>query len=194
MGHRPIGMSADYFKRLKMEFDLRTTEVAAPRLPEGYQFRAWHPVLLSRHVTVKSAAFRGEPDCRLFPCLSTYDGCLDLMRSIVVHRAFLPAATWLIEFTGNEFGGDVPCASIQGMWDSATTGAIQNVGVIPEHRGFGLGRSLVLQSLVGFRQAGISRVTLNVTAENTPAVELYQSIGFCCVDVSYRSLAKLETV
>ncbi len=187
-------MPPSYFKRLKMEFDFRKTAVPAPGLPDGYHFRAWHPNLLEQHAAVKFAAFQGEPDCRLFPCLASLDGCLDLMRSIVTHRAFLPSATWLIEFTGNEFAGDVPCASIQGMWDSATTGAIQNVGVVPEHRGIGLGRALVAKSLIGFCESGITRVTLNVTAENRPAVALYESIGFRCVDVAYRELPMLEQV
>jgi ribosomal protein S18 acetylase RimI-like enzyme len=52
----------------------------------------------------------------------------------------------------------------------------------------GLGRALVLKSLHGFRRAGMQRVYLEVTAENTPAVELYRSIGFRLKRTMFKSV------
>ena len=66
------------------------------------------------------------------------------------------------------------------------SGSIQNVGVIPEHRGLGLGRALVLQALQGFVQVGMGITVLEVTADNIAAVQLYQSIGFRTIQVLYR--------
>jgi ribosomal protein S18 acetylase RimI-like enzyme len=47
---------------------------------------------------------------------------------------------------------------------------------------------LVLQSLHGFRQSGMQRVTLEVTADNRPAVALYRSIGFRLTRTLYRPM------
>ena len=66
------------------------------------------------------------------------------------------------------------------------SGSIQNIGVVPEHRGLGLGRALVVKSLQGFALAGIERVVLEVTANNLTAVELYRSLGFRVVRTMYR--------
>ena len=81
------------------------------------------------------------------------------------------------------------CATIQGLYQVGQTGSIQNVGVIPARRGLGLGRALVLRALWGFREAGLTRVSLEVTAQNTPAVNLYRSIGFRLSKTSYRAVS-----
>ena len=59
--------------------------------------------------------------------------------------------------------------------DRGPIGAIQNLGVVPAYRGMGLGRALVRQALDGFYQAGLRRAYLEVTAENSAAVQLYRS-------------------
>jgi ribosomal protein S18 acetylase RimI-like enzyme len=71
-------------------------------------------------------------------------------------------------------------------------GSIQNVGVTPAHRGLGLGRALLLKSLHGFRDAGVRRVALQVTAENRTALELYQSLGFVSRQTLYKAVEAEE--
>jgi ribosomal protein S18 acetylase RimI-like enzyme len=188
-------MLTRYLKRFRMEIDLRQADLAQPRLPSGYVFRRWQPQLLCEHARVKSESFHQEMDSHMFLSLASPAGCEDLMRGIVNHPGFLPQATWLVEFAGNPFSGVQPCGTIQGLAHSARLGSIQNVGVIPAHRGFGLGRAVVLQALRGFRRAGLQRVYLDVTAENIPAVELYRSVGFRTISTSYRELAEpIETL
>ncbi len=67
---------------------------------------------------------------------------------------------------------------MQGVRDRHGLGAIQNLGVAREHRRCGLGTSLLLRSLAGFRQAGVRRVYLEVTAQNDAAIRLYRRVGF----------------
>lgn len=51
--------------------------------------------------------------------------------------------------------------------------------VVPEHRGEGIGRSLVVEALaVAAAFGGVRQVTLYVNAINTAALALYQSVGF----------------
>jgi ribosomal protein S18 acetylase RimI-like enzyme len=181
-------MLTRYLKRFRMEIDFRETRLARPELPSGYVFHSWHPRLLREHARVKSESFHQEMDSQMFLSLSTPAGCEDLMRGIVNHPGFLPQATWLIEFIGNPFSGVQACGTIQGLIHSTRLGSIQNVGVIPAHRGFGLGRAVVLKALRGFHRSGLQRVYLDVTAENVPAVELYRSLGFRTISTSYREL------
>ncbi|WP_437226881.1 GNAT family N-acetyltransferase [Planctomicrobium sp. SH661] len=181
-------MLTRYLKRFHMQLDFRRISLQRAVLPEGFIWRAWSPRLLRDHAAVKCASFHREMDSHMFAALATYAGCEDLMRGIAKHSGFLPEATWLIEFVGNEIAGPVPCGTIQGISLNTTQGSIQNVGVVADYRGLGLGRALVLKSLAGFRRDGLLRVSLDVTAENTPAVELYKSIGFRSVSTSYREL------
>jgi ribosomal protein S18 acetylase RimI-like enzyme len=56
--------------------------------------------------------------------------------------------------------------------------SIIEISVAPEHQGKGLGRALMVASLHEMREERIARVELAVTAVNTPALRLYQSLGF----------------
>ncbi len=181
-------MTTTYFKRLRMEINLRRAKLPEAPLPEGYEWRAWHPVLTEAHARAKWASFQGEVDSQLFPCLGSLPGCRRLVSDISLRRGFVPPATWLIVLPATGFRRITPCATIQGVVQRWRTGAIQNVGVVPEHRGLGLGRALLVQSLLGFRAKGLKRVYLEVTAENSPAIELYTGVGFRHTRTSYREV------
>lgn len=80
------------------------------------------------------------------------------------------------------------CGTIQGIGDDLACGCIQNLGVIPGHRGAGLGRALLLKSLEGFWQAGYAVASLEVTAQNVPALDLYRKLGFRRVKTVYKAV------
>ena len=46
----------------------------------------------------------------------------------------------------------------------------------------------MLKNLAGFRDVGLERVYLEVTAENLPAVSLYDSLGFRLVRTMYKAV------
>lgn len=160
--------------------EVRVGEIVLPalELPPGYRFVRWHPNLIDRHAAVKYESFRGELDATVFPCLGDLSACRRLMEDIATQAAFIPEATWLITRRSLPDDPFADCGTIQGLSASNALGAIQNVGITPDARGIGLGRALVLKALYGFRAVGIRRVYLEVTAENTAAVELYRSVGF----------------
>ena len=54
-------------------------------------------------------------------------------------------------------------------------GGVQNLGVVPEYRGLGIGRALLLKALDGFALMGARRAFLEVTASNESAVRMYRS-------------------
>lgn len=174
-----------YFKRYRME--IRLDEISLPdvRLPEGYFWRSWNPADIERHALTKFRSFRDERDAEVFSCLGEYYGCLRLMTDIAQQESFLASATWLVCRDAAENPPE-DCGTIQGIGVSDQLGSVQNIGVVPEHRGQGLGRALVLKSLHGFCEAGNRRVVLEVTASNSTAVELYLSLGFRVVRTMYR--------
>ncbi|HSG68859.1 MAG TPA: N-acetyltransferase [Planctomycetaceae bacterium] len=175
-----------YFRRFRMEIDLRTIELPLAYLPEGFVWNEWSPDLVQRHAETKFDSFREELDSQVFPCLGELEGCTRLMNEIAGQSSFLPEATWLISHQSFEDNLFHDVGTIQGLAHTSMVGAIQNVGVVPEHRGQGLGRALVLKCLHGFRGTGIPRVSLEVTANNHHAIELYKRVGFRIVRTMYR--------
>lgn len=55
---------------------------------------------------------------------------------------------------------------------------VGNVAVLPEYRGHGIARQLMEACIERAREEGSSWVALEVSADNTPARHLYQSLGF----------------
>jgi ribosomal protein S18 acetylase RimI-like enzyme len=180
-------MGLTYFKRFRMEIDLNGRPLAAPSVPAGYRLLAWDDSLLEAHAEAKYHSFRGEIDSNVFPCLGDWLGCQRLMQEIRDKQGFLPAATWLVAH-GSAEGGYEYCGTIQGIRDYAGMGAIQNLGVTPEHRGRELGTCLLIRALGGFQGAGLRRAFLEVTAQNHDAIRLYQRVGFSKARTVYKAV------
>lgn len=192
-------MGLTYFKRYRMEIALGHAEMAQPPLPPGYRLVPWDAQMLWAHAEAKYRSFRSEIDANVFPCLGDYDGCLRLMGEISRKDGFLPSATWLLAYDaasdfsgrGDVFGGSQGVAyvgTIQGIRDRGGMGAVQNLGIAPEHRGRGLGSCLLLRCLDGFREAGLRRVFLEVTAQNDGAMRLYRRLGFAKARTVYKAV------
>ncbi len=174
-----------YFKRYKMEVDLAGLPPA--EVPGGYRFFPWHDSLLDAHADVLYQSFFHELDAEVFPSLGDRTGCACLLMEIARKPGFLPGATWLLVDPAN-----LPCGSIQGVQDRGGLGAIQNVGVVPSHRGRGLGQAMVLQALHGFWGAGLGRALLEVTAGNDVAIRLYRRLGFRSRKTIYKAVPDLR--
>jgi len=172
-----------YFKRFRMEIDLNDL-APPPPLPEGFQLIAWDEALLETHAEVKFQSFVDEVDAVVFPSLSSRVGCNYLMREISGKAGFKPEATWLMAC-----GGDY-CGTVQGVRERNGFGAIQNLGVVGQYRGRGLGGALLLQALHGFVRAGLGRAMLEVTAQNSAAIRLYRRLGFRCRKTLYKAVER----
>ncbi len=170
-----------YFKRHRMELPLRHPPQATG-LPAGFRWLAWDDSLLGLHAEVKFLSFHQHEDALVFPSLGSRSGCHDLMNAIRCRPGFCPQATWLVA------GPDGCVGTIQGLLDDNGFGGIQNLGVVPECRGLGLGRALLMQALTGFASVGVPRAFLEVTASNDPAVRMYRSVGFRAYKTLYRAV------
>lgn len=179
-------MGIVYFRRFRMEHDLAEPLFPKPEISVDYRLTPWDDRLLDAHAEVKYRCFRFELDANVFPSLGQRSGCRRLMSEIAGRTGFVPEATWLLEhWPANARKPDV-CGTIQGVAEE-NVGAIQNVGITLPHRGRGLGTVLLWHSLAGFKSAGIERVFLEVTAQNSGACHLYERLGFKRTKVVYKA-------
>lgn len=180
-------MGITYFKRFRMEIDLRSDLFQPSDLPVNYSLIPWHELLLEDHADAKFRSFRTEIDANVFPCLGEREGCYKLMHDIVNRKAFVSDATWLLRYECPDSGRSESCGTVQGVRDKRGHGSIQNLGIVPSHRDRGLGSCLLFAALNGFMEAGIQRVNLEVTAQNAGAVRLYRRLGFRRVKTVYKA-------
>ena len=195
-------MGVTYFKRFRMEIDLAppcgaeegegrydpAIILSLPPLPDNYFLVGWDPVLLDAHIDVKYRSFCFEIDANVFPCLGDRDGCRRLMGEISRREGFLPEATWLVGYRPSGRRQAEYCGTVQGLRDRHGLGAVQNLGIVPEHRGRGLGAHLLRAALDGFRRCELQRAFLEVTAQNECAVRLYQRLGFRKARTVYKAV------
>ena len=57
-------------------------------------------------------------------------------------------------------------------------GGIYGLGVLPENRGKGFGRAILLRAIEKLKDAKATKIILQVAAENATALNLYKSCGF----------------
>ncbi len=180
-------MGVTYFKRYRMEIALGAPLFHCPELPSHYRFVSWDGKLVDAHAEAKFHSFEAEIDANVFPCLGEPDGCRRLMGEISRRDGFLPTATWLATYQEPDWQDSEYCGTVQGVRDHSNVGGIQNLGITPPHRGIGLGTALLHRSLLGFREMGVDRVFLEVTAQNVAAIRLYERLGFRRLRTVYKA-------
>jgi mycothiol synthase len=117
------------------------------------------------------------------------------VRADLEHREredwFDPAGFFLAE-RGGRLAGFHWTKVHRGSGEDGGVGEVYVVGVDPAERGSGLGRALTLAGLHHLRERGLPEVMLYVDESNTPAVRLYESLGFrhAGTDVMFRHPAR----
>jgi GNAT superfamily N-acetyltransferase len=83
-------------------------------------------------------------------------------------------------------GGDVlmavvgaqPVGCVALLWHDATTLEVCKMTVASDHRGTGLGRTLLAAAIARCRGLGATAIYLESGRKLTPAIQLYRSLGF----------------
>jgi GNAT superfamily N-acetyltransferase len=181
-----------YHKRYQMELDLRRWRRQAVGLHPDYRLRSWSEDLIRDHAEAKYHSFRDELDAVVFPCLGELESCLRLMQEIYDRDGFVPEATWLAQYIGAGSHKTEACGTIQAIRVSRARANVQNIGVTPFHRGRGVGAALIVAAMGGLQHVGVTRVALEVTAVNEPAVRLYRKLGFRATKTVYKACEELS--
>lgn len=79
---------------------------------------------------------------------------------------------WLVAVEGEQLLGYIGSQSVLGQSD------MMNVAVHPDHRRRGIAEALILALSADLKAAGNQSLTLEVRASNTPAIALYEKLGF----------------
>lgn len=160
------------YKRFRMEAALSTPQFVS--VPPGFTLVPYRSEWLEWHARMLFLSFVNEPDSQVFPVFQSEKACLDLMREMTLRGDFLNGVTWLLQRNSDgEFAG-----AIQGVCAGRGKGAIQNLGVLPQYRGQGVGSALLERALAGFHLLGLKKISLEVTANNHAAIRLYRRHGF----------------
>ena len=166
-----------HIQRLKMRYDFSEIKPAEPELPNSFEWVPWKKGLTEELGRVLWLGFRHDLDGLIFPTFRNSDACRRLAFQLANQSGFLPCATWLIRYRTLQESSF--CGMIQsGSSITGESGRIHNITVLPFYRHRGLGRALVLKALLGFQKAGCSRVTLEGTAKNISAINIYRGAGF----------------
>jgi len=131
-------------------------------------------------------SFRDEIDANVFPCFGELAGCRRLIQEITRKEGFLPEATWLVVRDRPRARERELCGTVQAVRDRHGKGSVQNLGITAPHRNRRVGTALLYRSFEGFLRRGVTRVHLEVTAQNLGAVRLYQRIGFTTVKTVFK--------
>lgn len=70
------------------------------------------------------------------------------------------------------------CDILPNTWEGFRHTGRLGMGIAPEFRGQGIGRRLMDATIEGARQAGLTRIGLEVFGSNTNAIRLYERYGF----------------
>ena len=65
-----------------------------------------------------------------------------------------------------------------GCWILGNEGEITNVAVSPEYRGQHIAKNMLLELIERVKKRGGTAMTLEVRPSNTPALKLYEKLGF----------------
>jgi GNAT superfamily N-acetyltransferase len=138
----------------------------------------WLPYSAAHHdhfVNVVTKTYEGTLDCSKIAEIRDVNLTLE---SYHTREGFDPSL-WLLAEIGHEYAG---CLLLSCRADSRTC-EVAYLGVLPKHRGKGLGRKMMEKGLfeVSLREAGCI-LTLAVDEANFPAVKVYRALGFVTIE------------
>lgn len=175
----PVFLARDFrsFPRLFLYRELRPAPPASAELPAGVSLRAWEDSYFAEMAELIVAAYRGHVDSHINDQYSHRPGALRFLKNIVLFPGcgIFQADTSLVtveEKTGRLLGAALTSRVAAGV------AHVTQVCVAPERQKQGLGRALMEAVLERLAVRGCHGVSLTVTAENEPAVQLYYKLGF----------------
>jgi mycothiol synthase len=153
---------AQYQFRMLAELD------APPEVPavSGVEIRLFREPAERRalYAVVEEAFAAGRPDF--------HRRTFEEWEPRVLERGFDPTLVWVAEAAGEIVGANISGWKLNGDW-----GWVGTLGVLPRHRGRGIGDALLRTAFAEFWRRGERRVALGVDAESEAATRLYERAG-----------------
>jgi mycothiol synthase len=145
--------------------------IIVPELPDGFQIRPLDPATeVEAWVSAANAGFADH--------FEPHQMTADEKRHRMTEPGYLPEIDLVLVRDAHQIVG-IGTNSTETMANGDKRGWVHLLALLPEYRGRGLGRALLLCSMAGLRQAGFDRAYLGVDSGNeSGALKLYTSVGF----------------
>jgi len=165
-------------RRLFLCLDLAAQGPARPtRALDHIVIRRWNEADYQPAAGIITAAYRAHIDSEINDQYRTSAGSLRFLNNIVRFPGcgvFDPGASFVaLHQPTNSLVGLILCSRVR-----EDVGHVTQVCLLPEHRGQGIGESLLAYTFEALRKRKFSLLTLTVTEANHRAVDLYRKLGF----------------
>lgn len=163
--------------RLFMTLPLSNLNLDVSTLASDIELRRWSEQDYQASAGIITAAYRNHVDSEINDQYRTLSGSLRFLNNIVRFPGcgiFDPESSFVaVDRSGQALVGVILCSRVR-----HDTGHVTQICVLPEYRGHGLGKSLLAATARNLTQRKFTGLSLTVTEANTPAVDLYERIGF----------------
>lgn len=163
--------------RLFMTLPLVQAKINEKALTPEIEIRRWTEQDYQNSASVITSAYRSHVDSEINDQYRTLSGSLRFLNNIIRFPGcgtFDPESSFVaLNRKSRALVGIILCSRVR--YD---TGHITQVCVLPEYRGYGLGKALIAASVKNLSQRKFCALSLTVTEANHPAVELYKRLGF----------------
>ncbi|MAJ47835.1 MAG: hypothetical protein CBC35_11305 [Planctomycetes bacterium TMED75] len=153
-----------------MQFTTGRRDRKIAELPDDFRFGHFHSTDRGMIEQLLAHTYIDTLDC---PGLVGLRCMEDIVDGHMKSGTFKPE-WWTILYQGDHPVG----ASLVNESRDASSAELVYLGIIPELRGRGLGRSLLTQSIAKVAESTMKTVVLAVDEANAPALEMYRSSGF----------------
>lgn len=136
-------------------------------VPDGYALRSFQPEEAKVLTEVQNAAFAGS-----------WGFCPNTVEQIEYRSSMVntPAKGILLLYHGDKPAGY--CWTCIAPAEGNLRGVIGMIGVVPEFRGRGVSKTILLAGMECLKSLGVTEIGLQVDGSNTQAIRLYTSVGF----------------
>jgi GNAT superfamily N-acetyltransferase len=178
------------YKRLFMEAELlddreliptgnliRRADEPAPALPQNLKLTRWVPPHYQPAGDLIHRCYEGHGDSHINDQYRSVQGSLRFLHNIVRFPGcgvFDAEHSYVIR---DDRSGQLEALALVSRVEPDVA-HITQLCVSPRRRGYGLGRMLMRHVATNLAAKGMNAVTLTVTEANTPALKLYESLGF----------------
>jgi ribosomal protein S18 acetylase RimI-like enzyme len=165
------------YERYFYEASLASAADLIPKEPSAATIVPWTESRQDDAARVIAASYAGHVDSEINDQYRSASGARRFLVNIVQYPGcgnFFPAAS----FIAYDRASRTPCGLCMASLVASDVGHITQICVNPSHRRAGLSYELLRRSLVALAANGARSVSLTVTASNSPAIRLYERIGF----------------
>jgi mycothiol synthase len=139
-------------------------------VPEGIEIRAPQPENAEKMWQARLAAYSEIP---LFGVPAPDEAEIETLRQEIEKTGH----QWRVAWAGDKIASEIWCSVNE--YHSSKTGTMDEVHTVPEFQGKGIGRALLVQVLLMFKDQGITRVRLHTAEDNRRGAKtFYEKVGF----------------